>query len=194
MSEKGVNVGRRRFLTATTAVIGGIGAAYVAVPFIGSWQPSDKAQAAGAPVEVDLSKIEEGQQLTVEWRQKPVWIVRRTSKMLEELPQLKSRLRDPDSDVEMQPSNCKNTYRSIKPEYFITVGVCTHLGCVPTYRPDPGSISVDWPGGFYCPCHGSQFDMAGRVFKGVPAPTNLEIPPYKYLSDTLVRIGEGDTA
>lgn len=194
MSEKGVNVGRRRFLTATTAVIGGIGAAYVAVPFIGSWQPSDKAQAAGAPIEVDLSKIEEGQQITVEWRQKPVWIVRRSSKMLEELPQLKSRLRDPDSDVEMQPNNCKNTYRSIKPEYFITVGVCTHLGCVPTYRPDAGSIAVDWPGGFYCPCHGSLFDLAGRVFKGVPAPTNLEIPPYKYLSDTLVRIGEGEEA
>jgi len=195
MSETGVNVGRRRFLTTATTVIGGIGAAYVAVPFVGSWQPSDKAQAAGAPVEIDISKMEEGQQITVEWRQKPVWVVRRTTAMVDELPKLKSRLRDPDSDVDMQPEYCKNIYRSRKPEYFVAVGICTHLGCVPTYRPDIGSMSVDWPGGFYCPCHGSSFDLAGRVFKGVPAPTNLEIPAYKYLSDSVVLIGEdGDAA
>lgn len=191
MSDQGVNHGRRRFLTAATTVIGGIGAAYMAVPLVGSWEPSARAQAAGAPVEVDISKIEEGQQVTVEWRSKPVWIVRRTTAMVEGLPALKSRLRDPESLVaSQQPSYCQNTYRSIKPEYLVTVGICTHLGCVPTYRPDPGSLAVDWPGGFYCPCHGSQFDLAGRVFKGVPAPTNLEIPPYHYLSDTVIKIGE----
>jgi ubiquinol-cytochrome c reductase iron-sulfur subunit len=196
MSEKeGVNVGRRRFLTAATTVIGGIGAAYVTVPFLGSWQPSAKTQAAGGPVEVDISKLEEGQQITIEWRKKPVWIIRRSTTMVDELPQLKSRLRDPDSEVAQQPEYCKNIYRSRKPELFVAVGVCTHLGCVPTYRPDVGSLAVDWPGGFYCPCHGSMFDLAGRVFKGVPAPTNLEIPPYQYLSDTVIKIGEdGGTA
>jgi ubiquinol-cytochrome c reductase iron-sulfur subunit len=188
MSE--VNQSRRRFLTAATTVIGGIGAAYMAVPLVGSWEPSARAQAAGAPVEVDISKIEEGQQVTVEWRSKPVWIVRRTQAMLDTLPTLKSRLRDPDSLVTtQQPSYCQNINRSIKPEYLVAVGICTHLGCVPTYRPEPGSMAVDWPGGFYCPCHGSQFDLAGRVFKGVPAPMNLEIPPYHFVSDTLVMVG-----
>lgn len=196
MSEKGaVNVGRRRFLTAATTVIGGIGAAYVSVPFLGSWQPSAKAQAAGAPVELDISKLEEGQQITVEWRQKPVWVIKRTTAMVDELPQLKSRLRDPNSDVDQQPEYCKNIYRSRKPEIFVAVGICTHLGCVPTYRPDVGSLAVDWPGGFYCPCHGSMFDLAGRVFKGVPAPTNLEIPPYQFITDSVIKIGEdGGTA
>ncbi len=192
MSEQGVNQSRRRFLTAATTVIGGIGAAYMAVPLVGSWEPSARAQAAGAPVEVDISKIEEGQQVTVEWRSKPVWIVRRTQAMLDGLPTLKSRLRDPNSLVaSQQPEYCQNVYRSIKPEYFVAVGICTHLGCVPTYRPDPGSLAVDWPGGFYCPCHGSQFDLAGRVFKGVPAPLNLEVPPYHFVSDTVVLVGEG---
>ncbi|MFI4956403.1 MAG: ubiquinol-cytochrome c reductase iron-sulfur subunit [Gammaproteobacteria bacterium] len=191
MSEHGVNQSRRRFLTAATTVIGGIGAAYMAVPLVGSWEPSARAQAAGAPVEVDISKIEEGQQVTVEWRSKPVWIVRRTQAMLDVLPTLKSRLRDPDSLVAtQQPTYCQNITRSIKPEYLVAVGICTHLGCVPTYRPDPGSLAVDWPGGFYCPCHGSQFDLAGRVFKGVPAPMNLEIPPYHFVSDTVVLIGK----
>jgi ubiquinol-cytochrome c reductase iron-sulfur subunit len=190
-NEQGVDRSRRRFLTAATTVIGGIGAAYMAVPLIGSWEPSARAQAAGAPVEVDISKIEEGQQVTVEWRSKPVWIVRRTQAMLDTLPTLKSRLRDPNSLVEtQQPTYCQNIYRSIKPEYLVAVGICTHLGCVPTYRPDPGSLAVDWPGGFYCPCHGSQFDLSGRVFKGVPAPTNLEIPPYHYVSDTVILVGE----
>ncbi len=190
-NEQGVDRSRRRFLTAATTVIGGIGAAYMAVPLIGSWEPSARAQAAGAPVEVDISKIEEGQQVTVEWRSKPVWIVRRTQAMLDTLPTLKSRLRDPNSLVEtQQPTYCQNVYRSIKPEYLVAVGICTHLGCVPTYRPDPGSLAVDWPGGFYCPCHGSQFDLSGRVFKGVPAPTNLEIPPYHYVSDTVILVGE----
>ena len=138
-NEQGVDRSRRRFLTAATTVIGGIGAAYMAVPLIGSWEPSARAQAAGAPVEVDISKIEEGQQVTVEWRSKPVWIVRRTQAMLDTLPTLKSRLRDPNSLVEtQQPTYCQNIYRSIKPEYLVAVGICTHLGCVPTYRPDPG--------------------------------------------------------
>jgi ubiquinol-cytochrome c reductase iron-sulfur subunit len=190
MSEQDINVGRRRFLTAATSVIGGIGVAYVAVPFIGSWEPSARAQAAGAPVQADISKLTDGQQLTVEWRGKPVWIIRRTQAMLKELPALDPQLRDPYSDVPQQPEYAKNEYRSIKPEFFVAVGLCTHLGCVPTYRPDPGSVNDTWPGGFFCPCHGSSFDLAGRVFKGVPAPTNLEIPPYQYLSDTVILIGD----
>ena len=195
MSSKSVDMGRRRFLTATTSVVGAVGVAFAAVPFVGSWQPSARAQAAGAPVEVDISKLEEGQQMTVEWRQKPVWIVRRSEEMVDQLPQLKSRLRDPDSNVDAQPEYAKNIYRSRKPEYFVAVGLCTHLGCVPTYRPDPGTLSVDWPGGFYCPCHGSAFDMAGRVFKGVPAPDNLVIPPYQFLSDSVLLVGDdGDVA
>lgn len=190
MSNKSVDMGRRRFLTASTAVVGAVGVAFAAVPFVGSWRPSARAEAAGAPIEVDISKMEIGQQMTVEWRQKPVWIVRRGEKTLEELPQLKSRLRDPDSNVDAQPEYAKNIYRSINPEYLVAVALCTHLGCIPTYRPDPGTLSVDWPGGFYCPCHGSSFDMAGRVFKGVPAPENLVIPPYQYLSDTVLLIGD----
>ncbi len=189
MSEQDINVGRRRFLTAATSVIGGIGVAYVAVPFIASWQPSARAQAAGAPVEVNISKLTVGQQLTVEWRGKPVWIINRSDAMLGELPKLDSQLRDPYSEVPQQPPYAKNEYRSIKPNIFVAVGLCTHLGCVPTYRPDVGSVSDTWPGGFFCPCHGSSFDLAGRVFKGVPAPTNLEIPPYEYLSDHVIVIG-----
>ncbi len=192
MSKKSVDMGRRRFLTASTSVVGAVGVAVAAVPFVGSWQPSARAQAAGAPVEVDVSKMEMGQQITVEWRQKPVWIVRRSEEMVDDLPQLKSRLRDPDSNVDAQPEYAKNIYRSIKPEYFVAVALCTHLGCIPSYRPEAGTLSVDWPGGFYCPCHGSAFDLAGRVFKGVPAPENLVVPPYKYLSDTVLMIGEDE--
>ncbi len=190
MSEQDINVGRRRFLTAATTVVGGIGVACVAVPFISSWQPSARAQAAGAPVEVDISKLALGQQLTVEWRGKPIWIIHRSPEMLAELPKLDSQLRDPYSEVPQQPAYAKNEDRAIKPEYFVAIGICTHLGCIPTYRPDVGSVSDTWPGGFYCPCHGSMFDLAGRVFKDVPAPTNLEIPPYQYLSDTLILVGE----
>ena len=189
MSEQDINVGRRRFLTAATSVIGGIGVAYVAVPFIASWQPSARAQAAGVPVEVNISKLTVGQQLTVEWRGKPVWIIHRSDAMLQELPKLDSQLRDPYSEVPQQPTYAKNEYRSIKPNIFVAVGLCTHLGCVPTYRPDLGSVNDTWPGGFFCPCHGSSFDLAGRVYKGVPAPTNLEIPPYEYLSDSVMVIG-----
>ncbi|MFI4955197.1 MAG: ubiquinol-cytochrome c reductase iron-sulfur subunit [Gammaproteobacteria bacterium] len=194
MSKDGINVERRRFLTAATTVIGGIGAAYIAVPFLASWRPSAKAEAAGAPVEVDISKLNAGEQITIEWRGKPVWIVRRTDQMLAELPKLDNELRDPNSLVDQQPKYCQNESRSIKPEYFVAIGICTHLGCVPTYRPQPGSVDATWPGGFFCPCHGSKFDMAGRVYKGVPAPTNLEIPPYKYLADTQVIIGVDEDA
>lgn len=191
MNKDGIDIERRRFLTTATTVIGGIGAAYVAIPFLASLKPSAKTEAAGAPVQADVSKMAEGEQLTVEWRGKPVWIVKRTDQMLAELPKLDKELRDPFSKVEQQPEYARNEYRSIKPEYFVAVGICTHLGCVPTYRPQAGSVDATWPGGFFCPCHGSKFDMAGRVYKGVPAPTNLEIPPYQYLEETVILIGQG---
>jgi ubiquinol-cytochrome c reductase iron-sulfur subunit len=195
MSTEGVNTNRRRFLTAATTVVGGIGAAFVAVPFIASMQPSAKAQAAGAPVEADIAKLEPGQRIIVEWRGKPVWIVRRTKEMLEALPSLDGQLRDPQSEVaSQQPSYAKNSHRAIKEEYLVVVGICTHLGCSPTYRPElaPADLGADWKGGFFCPCHGSRFDLAGRVYQGVPAPTNLEVPPYKYLSDSRIIVGLDD--
>ena len=184
------NESRRRFLTVATSVIGGIGAAYVATPFISAWSPSRKAQALGAPVEVDISALEMGSQLTVEWRGQPIWIIRRSQKMLDALQGLNALLRDPDSTWDQQPSYAHNLYRSMKPEFLILVGLCTHFGCVPTYRPDMGGINADWPGGFYCPCHGSKYDLAGRVYKGVPAPSNLVVPPHRYLKDTVLLIGE----
>ena len=180
---------RRRFLVAATTVLGGVGAAFTAVPFVSSWQPSAKAQAAGAPVEFDLSKVELGQQVTVEWRGKPVWIIRRSQDVIDNLNQHNNQLRDPGSLVEQQPEYAQNKYRSINPEYLILVGICTHLGCSPKYRPTLGELGPDWPGGFYCPCHGSTFDLAGRVFKGVPAPINMEVPPYTFLNDSKVMIG-----
>lgn len=190
----GVDLGRRRFLTATATVVGGVGAAFVAVPFLKSWSPSERAQAAGAPVEADISKLEPGQIMTVEWRGKPVWLVRRTKAMLDALPTLDGQLRDPKSTVvEQQPAYAKNEFRSIKPELLVLVGICTHLGCSPTFRPDiaPADLGPGWKGGFFCPCHGSRFDLAGRVFQGVPAPLNLEVPPYKFLSDTRLIVGVG---
>ncbi|MGV3001167.1 ubiquinol-cytochrome c reductase iron-sulfur subunit [Vibrio sp. E150_018] len=191
MSNAPINNGRRRFLTATTAVVGGIGAVAVAVPFIKSWNPSERAKAAGAPVEVDISKIEEGQLVRVEWRGKPVWVVRRSQSTLEQLDALDDKLRDPLSDQEQQPSYAQNKYRSIKPEYFVAVGICTHLGCSPTYLPDTFSEQVQGvKSGFFCPCHGSKFDLAGRVFQGVPAPLNLVVPEHGYLSDSRIIIGE----
>lgn len=194
MSEDGVDVGRRRFLATATSVVGGLGAAVAAVPFLAAWKPSARAQAAGAPVEVDISKLEPSQQMTVEWRGKPVWIIRRTEAMVNELPKNDPFLRDPNSEVEQQPAYAKNVSRAINPEYFVAIGICTHLGCVPTYRPDIGGVQAGWPGGFFCPCHGSKFDLAGRVYQGVPAPSNLVIPPYSYLSDSVLLIGEGGTA
>lgn len=191
-SEGSVNQGKRRFLLGASIVWGGIGTVAAAVPFAWSLWPSERAKAAGAPVEVDISKLEPGQQITVEWRGKVVWVINRTPEMLATLPKMDSRVVDPKSEVDHQPKDCQNEDRSIKPEIFVAVGICTHLGCSPTYRPQvaPPDLGPDWLGGFFCPCHQSKFDLAGRVFKGVPAPTNLVVPVYKYLSDTRIRIGE----
>lgn len=181
---------RRRFLLNGVGILGGISTIFAMTPFISSWFPSSKAKATGIPVEVDLSELEPGQQVTVEWRGKPVWIVRRTQKMLKNLSEHENQLRDPDSLVQQQPLYAKNRHRSINPEYLILIGICTHLGCSPKYTPNENSLGSDWPGGFYCPCHGSTFDMSGRVFKGVPAPINLEVPPYRFVSEHVVIIGE----
>ncbi len=197
-SGDGVDTRKRRFLIAATSGVAAVGAAAWAVPFLASWAPSERAKAAGAPVEADLTKLEPGQLLVVEWRGKPVWIVRRTEQMLKDLETLAPILKDPESNVtSQQPEYAKNTYRSRKPEYFVAVGICTHLGCSPTFRPElgPADLGEDWKGGWYCPCHGSRFDLAGRVVKNSPAGTNLVIPPYKYLSDTRVLVGDdGETA
>ena len=191
-SAEGVDLKKRRMLTAATSLVGAIGAVYVVVPFVASMQPSERAKAAGAPVEADISKLEKGALLRVKWRGKPVWIVRRTEEMLASLPALNDQLRDPESNESEQPAYTKNEYRSKKPEYFIGVGICTHLGCSPTYRPElaPADLGAEWKGGFFCPCHGSRFDLAGRVYAGVPAPLNLVIPPHQYLSDTTLIIGD----
>jgi ubiquinol-cytochrome c reductase iron-sulfur subunit len=192
MNEQGVDKNRRRVLIAATSVLGAVGAAYVAVPFIASMNPSAKARAAGAPVEADIGKLEPGALLRVKWRGKPVWVVNRTEKMLATLPELEPTLADPNSEASIQPDYCKNEQRSIKPQYLVAIGICTHLGCAPTYRPDvaPEDLGAEWKGGFFCPCHGSRFDLAARVYKGVPAPTNLVIPKHSYLSDTIILIGE----
>jgi len=190
MSNEPVNSGRRKFLTLTTGVVGGVGAAAVAVPFVKSWSPSEKAKAAGAPVSVDISKIQPGQLVRVEWRGKPVWVVSRTQKVIDELATLNNKLRDPNSVEGQQPDYATNPLRSLKPELLIAVGICTHLGCSPTYLPDSFGEQVEGvESGFFCPCHGSKFDMAGRVFQNVPAPLNLVIPPHYYISDTKVLIG-----
>ena len=183
---------RRRVLVAATTALGGVGIAAATVPFISSMLPSERAKAAGAPVEIDLSKLGPGTLLTVGWQGKPIWILRRTDEMLRLLETDDQRLRDPQSEEPQQPAYCKNPSRAIKPEYLVAVGLCTHLGCVPTFRPDiaPDDLGPEWRGGFYCPCHGSKFDLAGRVYKGVPAPTNLVIPRYTYSSDVQVIIGK----
>ncbi|AAZ97786.1 ubiquinol-cytochrome c reductase, iron-sulfur subunit [Thiobacillus denitrificans ATCC 25259] len=186
-----VDTRKRKFLIAATSAVGGVAVAGVAVPLVMSMMPSARAKAAGAPVEVDVSKIEPGMLLTVEWRGKPVWIVSRTKEMLDKLSTLDGQLADPKSEMPQQPEYCTNPVRSIKPELLVAVGICTHLGCSPTYRKDVGAadLGADWPGGFFCPCHGSRFDLAGRVYKGVPAPTNLVVPPHQYLSDAKLLIG-----
>jgi ubiquinol-cytochrome c reductase iron-sulfur subunit len=196
MGGDNTNSGRRRFLTAATTVVGAVGMGFVLVPFVSSMQPSARARAAGAPVRADISKLEPGQMIRVKWRGKPVWLVRRTEKMLEVLPTLDTQLRDPESLESEQPPYAQNEYRSIKPEVLVTVGICTHLGCSPTYRPDAGAadLGADWEGGFFCPCHGSKFDLAGRVYKGVPAPLNLVVPPHVYLSETELVIGDDGEA
>ncbi len=194
----GVDNGKRRFLTiAATTGVAAVGAGFAAVPFIASWNPSARAKAAGAPVEADFSKLQSGQMMRVEWRGKPVWIIRRTEQNLKDLPTLNDNLRDPASTIEsQQPAYAKNAVRSIKPEYAILVGICTHLGCSPTYRPDiaPEDLGESWRGGFFCPCHGSRFDLAGRVFKNVPAPKNLVVPPHMYLSETHIIVGVDEGA
>ena len=192
MDNHEINNGRRRFLILATSGAGGVAALGVATPFVASFFPSEKAKAAGAAVEIDVSKIESGQMMTAEWQGKPIWVVNRTAQQLKDLKALDGAVSDPKSEVEQQPENCKNETRSIKPNIFVAIGIRTHLGCSPTYRPDvaPADLGSAWKGGFFCPCHGSKFDIAGRVYKGVPAPTNLVVPPYKYLSDTTVLVGE----
>lgn len=184
---------RRRFLSAGTSVVGGIGLATAAWPFVASMNPSARAIAIGAPVKINISKLGEGEMLREEWRGKPIWIVRRTKKMLATLDTDRSHLRDPDSKVvSQQPEYAHNEHRSIKPEYLVLVGICTHLGCSPVYRPDvaPEDLGSSWPGGFFCPCHGSRFDLAGRVYKNVPAIKNLEVPPYRFASADTIVVGE----
>ena len=192
-----VDTKRRRFLVNSTSVIAAVGAGFVAVPFLSSWMPSERAKNAGAPVEVDISKLEEGRLLIVEWQSKPVWIVKRSAKTLSDLVTLDDILSDPNSEnVDQQPAYAQNANRSIKPEISVLVGICTHLGCSPTFRPDiaAADLGADWLGGFFCPCHSSKFDLAGRVYQGVPAPTNLVVPPHMYVSDNVIVIGEDEGA
>jgi len=187
-----MNFSKRRLLIAATTAAGGVAAGGAGAPFVLSLMPSERAKAAGVPVEVDISAIKPGMMIIVEWQGKPVWIVRRTREMLDLLEKHDDRLADPKSSVAHQPEYCKNPYRSINPEYLVVLGICTHLGCSPTYRPEiaPADLGANWPGGWFCPCHGSRFDLAARVYKGVPAPTNLIIPPHKYLSKGWLLIGD----
>lgn len=199
MSNDGVNYKRRRVLTAMTTAVGAVGIVGAAVPFVGSWRPSARARAAGAPVEFNISKLEPGQLATVEWRGRPVFVVRRTPEALEGLELMEPALSDPTSQRSVQPEYATNITRAIKPEILVLLGLCTHLGCAPGFHPEVGSLStgvagVEWQGGFFCKCHGSTFDLAGRVLRGVPAPINLEIPPHRYVSDSVIVIGEDQEA
>jgi ubiquinol-cytochrome c reductase iron-sulfur subunit len=191
MNNGDVSQGRRRFLIGATSVVGGVGVVGAAVPFLGSWNPSAKAEAAGAPVTVNVSKIEPGQQITVEWRGQPVWIIRRTDEMLENIEKLNDRVKDPNSEAPQQPEYIDGILRSLKPEFAVLVGLCTHLGCVPSYRPEvaPADLGDEWLGGLFCPCHGSRYDMAGRVYAAQPAPSNLVVPPYRFDDDSTLTIG-----
>jgi len=192
MNNNGVNKGRRRLLIGATSAVGAVGAVGAAVPFVASWNPSAKAKAAGAPATADISKLEVGQQMIVEWRGKPVWVVRRSEETLANLEKMNDRLADPFSEKPQQPDYVPSTpVRALRPEIMVMVGICTHLGCSPTYRPElaPEDLGPEWLGGFFCPCHGSKFDLSGRVFKGVPAPTNLVIPPHTYKDDNTLVIG-----
>ena len=192
MSGQEIDLKKRRFLTQATSVVGAVGAGFVAWPFLSTWSPSAAAKAAGAPVDVDISKLEPGQLVRDLWRKKPVWIFRRDDQIISDLKTLESDLADPNNEQQQQPEYAKNPTRSIKPEIAVIIGVCTHLGCSPTYRPEVGAADLggdSWKGGFYCPCHGSKFDLAGRVYAGVPAPTNLVVPPYHFVNDSLIRVG-----
>jgi ubiquinol-cytochrome c reductase iron-sulfur subunit len=195
MSKEGVDVGRRRFLTLTTTAVGAVGAGFAAVPFLASLPPSERAKAMGAPVTIDISKIEPGQQIVAVWRRQPVWVIRRTPEMLATLEKVAPQLSDPESEMPQQPEYVKGPARAIKPEYMVLKGICTHLGCSPKFRPDAPApeIAADWQGGFFCPCHGSKFDLSGRVYAGVPAPTNLPVPPHRYADDKTLVIGEDQT-
>jgi len=196
MHDRETNGQRRRFLTTAATVVGGAGIVATAIPFISTMKPSARTKAIGAPVEVDISELQPGQMMRVKWQGKPVWILRRGEKALEDLKTLDDELRDPDSSREQQPPYAKNEHRSIRPEYLVVIGLCTHLGCSPNYftAADPHDMGPDWKGGFFCPCHGSRFDLAGRVFKGVPAPDNLIVPPHKFLSDVHILIGDDSGA
>ncbi len=192
MSSDGVNTGRRKFLTAATSAVGVAGAVGVAVPFLGSWNPSAKAKAAGAPVKADIGKLEPGQMVVIEWRGKPVYVMHRTAAQLDDLPKLNSELKDPQSEISDQPDYITGVDRSLRPELLVLVGLCTHLGCAPKFRPEVGAADLggdEWLGGFFCPCHGSKFDLAGRVYSGVPASKNLEVPPYSFEGDNVLVIG-----
>ena len=190
--ERPDNLGRRRFLTATTAVVGAVGAGFAAVPFIKSWNPSARAKLAGAPVTQDISALADGQQLTVKWRGQPIYVAKRTQAMLAMLPQMEPLLADPNSEnTDQQPAYAQNQWRSIKPEYLVLVAVCTHLGCAPEFIPElkPQPFDPNWKGGYFCPCHKSRYDLAGRVYSAQPAPANLPVPPYHFENDTTVVIG-----
>ncbi len=192
MSSEGVNTGRRRFLTAATSAVGVAGAVGIAVPFVGSWNPSAKAKAAGAPVKADVSKLEPGQMIVVEWRGKPVYVMHRTASQVEDLPSLNDQLKDPESAISEQPDYVTGDARAIRPELLVVVGLCTHLGCAPKFRPEVGAADLGgdaWLGGFFCPCHGSKFDLSGRVYAGVPASANLVVPPYSFEGDNVLVIG-----
>ena len=191
MSNDGVNAGRRRFLVAATSVVGAAGAVGAAVPFVGSWFPSAKAKAAGAPVKVNISKVEPGQQIVAEWRGQPVFVLNRSEEMLGNLEKVVPLLADPDSKDSVQPAYVNPQQRSIKPELLVLVGLCTHLGCSPTFRPEvaPADLGPEWEGGYFCPCHGSRYDLSGRVYKGQPAPLNLPVPDYTYESNDVIIIG-----
>ncbi|MFN7136176.1 MAG: ubiquinol-cytochrome c reductase iron-sulfur subunit [Thermomonas sp.] len=191
MANEEVNTGRRRFLTATTAVVGAVGAGFAAVPFIKSWSPSARARFAGAPVSQDISALQEGQQLVLNWRGQPIYIAKRSKAMLATLPEMDPLLADPNSNASVQPPYAKNEARSIKPEIAVLVGVCTHLGCAPEFKPEvkPEPFDPDWKGGYFCPCHKSRYDLAGRVLKAQPAPLNLPVPPYHFEGDNTVVIG-----
>ncbi|MCG5535068.1 ubiquinol-cytochrome c reductase iron-sulfur subunit [Ectothiorhodospira mobilis] len=195
MTQQQPQLSRRRFLTAATGLVGGAGVTALAYPYLASWSPSARARHAGAPVEVDISGIEPGQMITVEWRGKPIWITHRTQTMLELLEKNRPRLADPDSEVTtQQPEYARNPHRSRKPEISVLVGVCTHLGCTPIYRPEvkPGDLGPHWYGGYFCTCHGSRFDLAGRVWRNQPAPTNLVVPRHMYLDEHRIVIGEDE--
>lgn len=191
MSNGDVSQGRRRFLIGATSVVGGVGVVGAAVPFVASWNPSAKAEAAGAPVTANVSKLEPGQQMTVEWRGKPVWVIRRTQEMLDNIEKLNDEVKDPRSKDAAQPAYIDGIYRAVKEEYVVLVGICTHLGCSPQFRPEvsPADLGEGWLGGFYCACHGSRYDLSGRVYANQPAPQNLEVPPYRFDDENTLTIG-----